>query len=182
MQGSNPFGDYWSQMQINKKILTKLTYGAYNEIIGISKDGEVLSRQGITNENPFGDSWKLIDKGYVDVSIGFYGYWLIDASGNIYFSAYVPSANLLGRLSVNRIDGNFKKVVAGFGGSVWALNSQNEVFRRVKVNSLNPAGVLWEKINGLKMVDIAAGYDGIYGLDMNGRVLGSKGCLLFLVV
>ncbi|XP_065639868.1 cubilin isoform X2 [Hydra vulgaris] len=170
----NHFINYWTQMQNNKKTILKLTYGANNEIIAISKDGEVLSRQEITDYNPFGESWKLIENGYSDVSVSFYGYWLIDKKGNIYFSTYIPSSNLLKKLLTNKIEGNFLKVVSGFGGNVWALNNQNEIFRRLNVNSLNPSGVSWEKISGLKVSDIAAGYDGIYALDMQGRVIGSK--------
>ena len=161
---TNPVGSYWTSLPTTRR-LSMIDYGANGEIVGITKEGDVVSL--------LNNRFKILSNGFKSVSVGFYGYWLVNNRNIVYFATYVPSQNVLSRLNIIPIRGQFKKVVAGFGGDVWALDLNNRVYRRLKVNTLNPSGTKWEKIEGLRLRDITVGYDGVYGITLNQKLLKS---------
>jgi len=155
-------------------MFTSLDYGANDEVIAVSDKNDVYSRMGITDK-PDGKSWKKISDGFKSVSISPYGYWLLNKDNRVFFSSYISSKTVYPKLKLARIDGTFKKISAGFGGNVWALDLGGNVFRRRKVNTLTPSGSDWIQIKNLKFYDIAAGYDGVYGITQAGRILKYTG-------
>ena len=164
---------------MNNVVLSSLDYGAYDEIIGVSRDNKVYSRLQISDDRPGGKSWKLLAEGYKLATVSSYGYWLISEDDLAYFSAYQPSLGVYKTFNVVRIDGKFKKITAGFGDNVWAIDRDNYVFRRMNVNSLTPSGTHWQAIEGFQLVDIAAGYNVVYGITKQGRIVRYKGTFVF---
>lgn len=180
---SNVGGQYWGRVHANTKKLADIDYGANGEIVAVTTDGEVVSRLGISRTNPIGTSWKTLTTGFKSISVGTYGYWLLNDKDEVYFASYIPSSTIYNKLNVVRINGKFKKVVAGFGGNVWAIDRDNKVYRREIVNFLNPSGIQWEKIQhdgkDLLLFEISAGYDAFYGITPTGRILRYPGMISF---
>lgn len=169
-----PEGRYWGKVD-SDVTLKGLDFGANNEVIGVSDDNIVYSRLGISEENPGGKSWKRLTYGYRLTTVSTFGYWLIRPDNVTYFSNYQPSRAVYQRINVNLISGKFKKISAGFGNNVWALDEDNNVFRRKKVNTISPSGTGWEKIDGFRLLDIAAGYNVVYGITLTGKIVKFSG-------
>ena len=155
---SDRLGQYWGRLLPNELRLRMIHYGANNEVIGVTDTGNLVSRQGISSSSPTGIKWKVLGKGYKSVSVSFYGYWLIDRNNQVRFSSYTPSSNIVGELKTVLIPEVFKKVSAGFGSNVWALDFNGRVWQRMEINTLNPSGSRWQILNELKLKDISAGY------------------------
>ena len=134
----------------------------------------IYSRIGLKRNTP-GSNWKKIGSNFKSVTASFYGYWLLKENNEVYFSSYIPSVTIYPELTATRINGKFRKISAGFGGNVWALDQDFNVFRRINVRTLTPSGTGWEQIDGLKLYDIAAGYDAVYGITPAGRILKFTG-------
>lgn len=174
-----PAGKYWRRIIPDNNVLTVVDYGAYGELVAINKDGDVLVRQGVVPiHKPEGDKWVTVARGFKSISVGSYGYWLVDRDDNVFFAKYV-SSNELDRLRLSQVNGKFRKVSAGFGGNVWAIDKNNRVFMRINVNSLNPSGSKWTEVPDLALTDIASGYDAVYGITLSGRVVRFTGKLCF---
>ena len=173
VSANNPVGRYWGRV-VSDYTFTSLDYGANDEVIAVSDKNDVFSRMGL-NEKTAGKNWKRISKGFKSVSTSPYGYWLLNKDNRAYFSSYISSKTVYPELKLARIDGTFKKISAGFGGNVWALDLDGNVFRRRKVNTLTPSGSAWIQIGNLKLFDLAAGYDGVYGITPAGRIIRYTG-------
>ena len=169
----NPVGRYWGRVSA-KEPFVSVDYGANDEVLAVSKEGVVYSRVGM-QPNTVGNSWKQIASNFKSITASFYGYWLLDRTNSIFFSPYVPSKTVFPRLTVNRVNGKFRKVTAGFGGNVWALDMDYNLFQRLNVHTLSPSGTGWKQVLGLKLYDISAGYDAVYGVMSSGRIVKLTG-------
>ena len=160
-------------MSANGKLVS-LDYGANDEVLAVTEESVVYSRIGMQRNTP-GSSWKKIASNFKSITASFYGYWLIDKTNSIFFSPYVPSESVFPRLTVNRVNGKFRKVTAGFGGNVWALDMDYNLLQRLNVHTLSPSGTGWKQVKGLKLYDISAGYDAVYGVMSSGRIVKFDG-------
>ena len=57
----------------------------------------------------------------------------------------------------------------GPGGTCWAVDEENSVYRRVGAKTTNPIGTKWQAVNG-KLSLISVGRSGVWGITSEGEV------------
>ena len=174
---ARPLGKEWLETEGRgfKIIESGLTANVY----GLTREGQLYYRHGITSVNSKGSFWKPIFGSYRHISAGSYGVWAIDFYERIFFGK--GKSDGLGNIDnwieiSNLARNNVTYVITGFDGSVWALAKNGDVFQRESVNIINPTGSpYWKKINDLKLTQITAGLPGVIGLTNKQQVIGFKG-------
>ena len=65
----------------------------------------------------------------------------------------------------------------GFGAAVVAVDHDNRVFIRKNVQFKNPSGTNWVPVSDLRLSDVSAGYNAIYGVTVAGKIVRFTGDL-----
>ena len=176
-----PGGLSW--LPVEGRGFTVIESGLPSCVYALSATFELYYRDGISDSNRIGSSWKQIWGKYKFVSAGSYGVWVIDLENRIYFGKG-SSADLSLVKNWKEIEtpdsSSIRYVVAGFDGSVWALSHDYMVFKRDSVNIFNPTGKSngWRRIDGLKLGAISAGLPGVIGVTLDQNVVVHQGKLL----
>ena len=172
-----PVGKEW--VPVSGRGFKIIESGLRGCVYALTRKGELYYRDGITESNRFGTSWRQIWGTYRFISAGSYGVWAIDFYDRIYFGKG-SSAHLSLIKNWSQVDAlpgkEIKSVVTGFDGSVWTLTSNGEVFKRENVNIVKPTGNTgWKRINGLKLREITAGLPGVVGITDTNDLVVHKG-------
>ncbi len=156
--------------------ITRILTGPMDEIIGIKRDGSLIWRFGVSQKSPTGTEWIDLGKRVFDASVGTYGLWIIDRSGNLQFGAGEFDEN--NRNIVFKwtpVTGKLKKIRAGYEGSLWGVLLDGKVAKRRDVNSLQPTGTEWLVSDSFTTNDISPGMLYVYRTLPDGTVLRKKG-------
>lgn len=173
-----PGGISW--LPVEGRGFTVIESGLPSCVYALSATFELYYRDGISDSNRIGSSWKQIWGKYKFISAGSYGVWVIDLENRIYFGKG-SSADLSLVKNWKEIEkpasSSIRYVVAGFDGSVWALSDEYILFKRDSVNIINPTGKSngWKRIDGLKLGAISAGLPGVIGVTLDQNVVVHQG-------
>ena len=173
--------------QIEVPATVELIAASYNCLWVISKD-MVWSRQGMSSEIPEGLSFDYIELSTLlhstklqSVACGKKVAWAVDTSGIPHFRfgvharepgtgmspAWVPVEEELAPL--------LNVTVCGEGWLVWACDRNHDVYAREGVTVDFPVGRKWRAIPKLKMKELAATSDRVYGLTPVGDLYCRQG-------
>eukprot|EP00794_Sanderia_malayensis_P003627 gene3627-4141_t len=154
-----PMGAYWDG--VNGPKLTRIDSGPRGVLIAVDDGNYLLVREGISLRNPKGTSWRQIGTGYKHLSAGTYGLWAVDLNNQAYFST-MSSVDPFARPRWTPVSGRFNQVKAGYGGSLWAVTPDGQLYRRKGVTAITPSGLDWEKIGNMKVNGVSSGMSGVF--------------------
>ncbi|XP_021947922.1 tectonin beta-propeller repeat-containing protein isoform X2 [Folsomia candida] len=123
------------------------------EVLGLQENGDVVVRSGISPECPIGTAWDSLssEKPLISIS-GWYGQriWAVGKDGFSYIR-YAHSFQLLDRPN----DTPLKQVKVG-SSSIWAIGTNNALYRRTEVQAIFPEGREWIRVcDGVLQVGVA---------------------------
>ena len=155
-----PKGAYWASVPGPK--LEKIDSGPEGFVMALDENGNIHLREGITKDNPTGTGWRQVGSGYKHLSVGSYGYWVIDQSNQAYFAQATKIGPFSRGLRWTPIGRNFIQVKAGFGGSLWAVEPDGQLYERQGVTAITPTGISWKRIGNLKVNGVSTGMAGVF--------------------
>ncbi|XP_065052552.1 cubilin-like isoform X5 [Rhopilema esculentum] len=155
-----PQGAFWDR--VDGPAMEKIDSGPIGSLLALDDFGNLYLRQGLTPENPKGSNWKQVGSGYKHMSVGSYGYWAIDPLNRVFFAPLSRPGQITENLRWIPISQKFVQVKAGFGGSLWGITPDGDVYQRKGVTAIIPSGVSWEKEGNLKANGITAGMSGVF--------------------
>ena len=169
-----PQGLSWAN--VDGSDIVKISIGPNDEILGIKRDGTLVWRSGITPKYPTGASWVDLGKRVMDASLGNYGMWIIDKSGNLQFGSggFDARSNSF-NFVWSPVSGKLKKVIAGHGGSLWGVLVDGTLVKRRDVTSLQPTGTRWNVVDNFAVNDVSPGVLYVYRILSDGTLLKQSG-------
>jgi hypothetical protein len=76
--------------------LKQIEVGAAGDVYGINSKGQLLRRTGISNSNPTGDGWQMMQQNGSHITTGLNGQYLLASNGQIHYS---PSGGYINELN-----------------------------------------------------------------------------------
>uniref|UniRef100_A0A8C5R891 Fish-egg lectin n=1 Tax=Leptobrachium leishanense TaxID=445787 RepID=A0A8C5R891_9ANUR len=111
---------------------------------------------------------KQVDAGGIGQLVG------VNQFNNIYCLNQDAILSKSGNLIFNLVEGSLKYYSCGLYGC-WGVNSNNDIFKRLKVSPRNCKGSEWKQVKG-KLVMVEVGTDGsVYGLNKEGQIFRRQG-------
>ena len=174
-----PQGAFWDK--VDGPAMEKIDSGPVGSLLALDDFGNLYLRQGLTPENPKGSNWKQVGSGYKHMSVGSYGYWAIDPQNRVFFAPLSRPGQITENLRWIPISQKFVQVKAGFGGSLWGITPDGDVYQRKGVTAIIPSGVSWEKEGNLKANGITAGMSGVFASVQGTNEIVKKSGMLFRI-
>jgi len=164
-------------------LVTSCAFGMqpYGLVWGVNASSQVYFREGVSQANPQGTSWTLVDGDISYIAVGptgqVYGW---NRGGYIWYRSGITQANPKGTGWV-RIDGQPMRpdggIAVGPNGAVWGLGPDvhpdgGNIYFLEGVTESNPGGTGWKQVGpGAHLCYIAVGPGGTpVGLQHNGRI------------
>ena len=112
----------------------------------------------------------------IDVSCGSYACWFTTLKGVLYLNRDIGFDEQADS-SPERVGSPFaaKQVAAGFDGSLWAITSTGDTYKRIGVSMIKPEGTSWQKLEKVAFEQITVGLMGVYGLTKSGIIITMEG-------
>lgn len=153
---STPFGVSWDHVASNQPLVS-ISVATPHHVWAIGKNGSPYFRYGITEENPHGDAWQMVDTpsgcSFKQISAGEVGIWALDSTGRLAVRREVtqsfPEGTNWQVLSNVPNDPPHTEATVGFkaisvgGSDVWAISNGGHVCKRIGMTAENPAGTGW---------------------------------------
>ncbi len=178
----NPKGFGWQQINMIQPI-RRIDSGRKGIAVALAYDGSVYQLE-VNDNGPTSVSWMLLQSKasdpLIEVSCGSYACWFVSVNSDVYIAkdinTEIPQSIKSFDSVLQRVSGvRMKKVVAGFGESVWGITPFGEVYKRTGINALSPEGSSWQKVPDVSFGDITVGLTGVYGLMKNGILITVDG-------
>ncbi|XP_065052846.1 uncharacterized protein LOC135682059 [Rhopilema esculentum] len=174
-----PKGNAWERVPILIR-MQRVESGRNGVAVGLDLLGNLHQLQ-ISENRPTGLAWKILDGDkndpLIDVSCGSYACWFTTLKGVLYLSrdiGFDEQADSSPQLiSPERVGAPFaaKQVAAGFDGSLWAITSSGDAYKRIGVSMIKPEGTSWQKLEKVSFEQITVGLMGVYGLTKSGIII-----------
>ena len=76
-------------------VLAWISSGSYGEVWGVNKEGNIWKREGVTQANPTGSSWKQVPGALMKVSVWAGQAWGVNKDHNIYYTTLLSGIYLM---------------------------------------------------------------------------------------
>lgn len=149
--------------------LMQIDSGPKGVVCGVAKAYGVYCREGITDASPTGTKWFRTSGLLKYISCGGYGYWGVNAGGDIFFTRDVYDDKIQ-KTNWEKVDGSLRQIEAGPNGEVWGVNANDELFTRIGVTQGSPTGFAWKRIGGRSFVSVTVGQNALYAIDVGNTV------------
>lgn len=112
---------------------------------------------------------KKIDGSLKQISSGKDQVWGVDKNYQVYYRSGISASNPTGT-EWKKIFGRMAQVsVSSFDNALWAVNNNNQVFRRTETSELL-GGKGWKPIIPGSLASVSVGKAGVWGVHKNGKV------------
>ena len=156
-----PMGAFWDYADDSRR-LVKIDSGPEGVVMAVDESNRVLLREGITAQNPRGTGWREVGTGYKHISASTYGYWVVDLNNQVYFSSISGLGPFSARPRWTPVAGKFTQIKAGYGGSLWAVAPDGQLYEREGITAITPTGNRWRRISNLKVSGVTSGMSGVF--------------------
>ena len=174
------FGTHWLPVD-GPSDIEKVVVGPGDEVFAKRNGGSLLVRLGITKQSPVGSKWHDTGINVKDVTVGSYGFYVVNMDDTISFAS-IKSINETSVMLTNwlRAATALKNITAGHGSSLWGLERDGTLVKRIGVEGSIPIGDYWQPFEG-KTISVSAGLNKVYRVLADGKIVRKTGMLLYTV-
>ena len=175
-----PLGQIWIPV-VSPLDFEKITVGPNNDVFAKCSDNSLFVRLGISNDIPFGREWHDTGMKVRDVAVSSFGVFVVNMDNSMSF-AEILSKNETSFVFSKwiQISAFLRNISAGHGSSLWGLQTDGTLLKRVGVEGTLPFGNTWERMMG-KTLSISPGLYQVYRVLSDGKVVRRRGISLIVL-
>ena len=169
-----PLGHSWIKVD-SPLDLVKILISADNDVLAWCNDGSLFVRLGISDDYPFGREWHDTGLNVKDVAVSSYGVFIVNMDNSLSFAEIMSKNETSFVFSKwTQMSETLRNISSGHGSSLWGLQLDGTLLKRVGVKGTFPFGTSWEPVDG-KTLSVSPGLYKVYRVLEDGEVVRRRG-------